>query len=442
MTATSRRAEADTRPDQLADASHDMPAGTDSHPTPSWFPQSAFREPPADLIDRYRQSRFEPVRAAPPSGREFAQFRQRQFEPDRDARDGDSQRWPPPRRHPPRARNERDIEDFEHHFAPEPPRRRPSRHHLADTRAFWLAGLMAVVAGVALGAAATQMTDVGDKLQKIATIFEPRRDAAASHGASQAADRSTTTISRKPIATATLTVDDVAGRLNSMIPLELHAEPAFAGQNLSLRISGLPEAAYLTAGTKVSGDAWLLDPLQAESVKLVVPKAATSRFDMSVAAFEAGSGELAAPVKQLSVAISDASVDIQPASAVPETATIKAAADPDKPAASAIPAPLQKVATNEEAADLMRKGDLLMKSGDLSMARQFYERAFAQGLAAAAMGAGRTYDPTVHARLNVQGMAPDPLRAMEWYMRASAAGIPEATQAIETLKQAATTPAP
>jgi TPR repeat protein len=90
-----------------------------------------------------------------------------------------------------------------------------------------------------------------------------------------------------------------------------------------------------------------------------------------------------------------------------------------------------------EAAGLVAKGGILMKSGDLEMARRFYEQAFALGSAEGALGAGRTFDPLVYAELKVQGLTPDPARAMEWYKRAASAGNGEAAAAIAKLEMAA-----
>jgi TPR repeat protein len=90
------------------------------------------------------------------------------------------------------------------------------------------------------------------------------------------------------------------------------------------------------------------------------------------------------------------------------------------------------------AQNLVSKGDILLKSGDLAMARQFYERAYAEGArASAAMGTARTFDPVVYAQLKVQGMQPDPQQALEWYERARAEGNPQAAAAIDALKKTA-----
>ena len=52
-------------------------------------------------------------------------------------------------------------------------------------------------------------------------------------------------------------MQDLSGNANSMIPLMLSAEPGDAGQDLILKLSGLPADAYLTAGTR-DGDGWEL----------------------------------------------------------------------------------------------------------------------------------------------------------------------------------------
>jgi TPR repeat protein len=50
------------------------------------------------------------------------------------------------------------------------------------------------------------------------------------------------------------------------------------------------------------------------------------------------------------------------------------------------------------------------------------------------MGVAKTYDPVVFAELNVQGIVPDPAKAMEWYKRAEDQGLPDAASAIEALQ--------
>ena len=89
-----------------------------------------------------------------------------------------------------------------------------------------------------------------------------------------------TTISKKPIAIASLAVSDVTGTLNSMIPLALNAEPAFENQELAIKISGLPASAYLTAGKKISDNTWILKDGEEDGINLFVSQSNTPKFDL------------------------------------------------------------------------------------------------------------------------------------------------------------------
>jgi len=84
------------------------------------------------------------------------------------------------------------------------------------------------------------------------------------------------------------------------------------------------------------------------------------------------------------------------------------------PAASPIPA--------EIIAALIRRGDELLRIGDISAARLAYERAAAGGSARAMTGLGTTYDPRFLDRINAHGIRPDPAIAAEWYRKAAALG--------------------
>jgi type II secretory pathway predicted ATPase ExeA len=76
-------------------------------------------------------------------------------------------------------------------------------------------------------------------------------------------------------------------------------------------------------------------------------------------------------------------------------------------------------------AALLKRGDGMLRLGDVSGARSVYERAaFASGHAAA--GAGKTYDPAFLEHIGARGNRPDPVAAAEWYRKAIALGDPEA----------------
>ncbi len=339
------------------------------------------------------------------------------------------------------------------------------RERPSFSRNVMIAGLAAIIAGAGLGYAIANFDDMsrstGRAMAFMGSVLpagKPSADAIAPDQGLSAKPAGTTTITKKPVATAALDVADVQGAVNAVIPLALRADPAAGGQELAIRITGLPQAAFLSAGTRLSDNAWLLKPGEEKGVSLIVPAADTPKFDLSVAAIEAKSGELAAPIREMSVALNDAlpaaaetaapsgvkplqQVAVQTAPAAANVQITPASAPPDTPAATAIPQPKSataaKPAVSAEATGLLQKGDTLFQSGDLVMARQFYQRAFDMGAPEGAYGVARTYDPAIFQEMDVHGLKPDPAAALQWYQKAKAAGIEEADAAMAPLQTAA-----
>jgi hypothetical protein len=121
----------------------------------------------------------------------------------------------------------------------------------------------------------------------------------------------------------------------------------------------------------------------------------------------------------------------------PATAVLPLPAAPVEPppplaAAPAVPPPAtaprptaRRRADPAVLAALMRRGDALLATGDVSGARRFYERAAEAGSAEAARAAGRTHDPAALAALGTRGIRPDPQAAAAWYRRADALAASE-----------------
>ena len=82
---------------------------------------------------------------------------------------------------------------------------------------------------------------------------------------------------------------------------------------------------------------------------------------------------------------------------------------------------------------LIRRGDALLKAGDIVAARAAYERAAAGGSVKAQIGLGMTYDPLVLAKLGARGVRGDPVQAASWYARAGEAGDEEGQQRLHAL---------
>ncbi len=235
-----------------------------------------------------------------------------------------------------------------------------------------------------------------------------------------------TVLTKKPIKMARVAVADAAGVLNEPIPLELEAIPSDPKLPLALKITGLPEDAYLTHGRKLTDGEWLLKSAEIDGVKLVVPKAEQPQLDLSVAGVEENSGTAATPPQEMTVALDLGSIKVLPANAPPELQSPTNQLLP-----SAIPLPME--AQNPEADGLYDKAEALLKTGDIVSARQFFVKAHSLGSAKAAFGAGQTYDPAVYAAMNVLGLKPDRAKALEWYNKAVLAGSAEAQAALEIL---------
>jgi hypothetical protein len=246
-----------------------------------------------------------------------------------------------------------------------------------------------------------------------------------------------TVLDKKPVRAARLEVRDAAGPINSPIPLDIAAYPADGDTPVTLRISGLPEAAYLTKGVEVAQGEWMLKAADIKQAELVVPKTDTPTIALQVSALEEKTGEPAAPAQSLNVALDTNAVPvpgtplpqaleprIEPASALPNQQA-------NLPPAVAVPEPLQSL--NPEAQGYLNKGNRLLNVGDVLAARQFYLKAFKLDVTAAAFGVGQTYDPAVYAKHNIRGLQPDPQAAAEWYGKAAADGMPEALAAMEQL---------
>jgi hypothetical protein len=71
-----------------------------------------------------------------------------------------------------------------------------------------------------------------------------------------------------------------------------------------------------------------------------------------------------------------------------------------------------------ETTALINRGDALMASGDLTSARQFYERAADAGDGRAALRMGETYDPTFLTQSRLSATRGNALTAAQWYLRA------------------------
>lgn len=313
-----------------------------------------------------------------------------------------------------------------------PPQQRRS---LSLGQTFAVAAAMALAAGAGVGMVNARLFS-GAPVPPIADPAPVQASALVTvTPATQTAQK--TVVTKKAVSTATLEVADAAGETNSFIPLALSAQPAELGSDILLKISGIPEGAYLTSGHRDEDKIWALTVAELKDLRLVVPEAEDPTLDLAVAAFEPQTGELAAPVKTMTVALSD--VVVQPASAPPPSQT--AAANTAKASQPApIPPPDSMTVASLDpsqasaARSLVLEGDELLKSGDVRQARVSYEKAWTAGSPAGAYGMARSFDPVVLGALALKNDKPDTAKALAWYERAATAGHAGAADSIVRLR--------
>jgi hypothetical protein len=331
----------------------------------------------------------------------------------------------------------------------ETPRRhaRPRAARGLRMRDAFFAGIASIAIGAVGGAVVYDRANDGDLSQSVSdsigrflTGLNLQSDAvaAASAGAIVPESRSTPASFKKPVPTARLDVNDAKGNVNTPIPLSISAEPAVPDQVIALRLTGLPADAYLTAGTKLANNAWLLKPREAMGVKLMVPKAESSSLLIAVEAIEPRTGDLAAPTEEINVDLSTRVLPVSApaADAVKRNFNLPSAPSIESAAAQPVAAPAEsdKKPSVADSATLMRNGDKLFDVGDFAAARAFFSRARDLGNREASLRLGRTYDPVVFRDRNVQGLRAEPTVALKYYLEARTAGIEDADNAINGLE--------
>jgi len=91
------------------------------------------------------------------------------------------------------------------------------------------------------------------------------------------------------------------------------------------------------------------------------------------------------------------------------------------------------VRRGEEIAMLVRRGQDMLKLGDIAAARLVLRRAAEAGSSQAALMLGSTFDPLTLRGFGVVGFASDLDQAVSWYEKALALGSGEAQQRIDRL---------
>jgi hypothetical protein len=166
------------------------------------------------------------------------------------------------------------------------------------------------------------------------------------------------------------------------------------------------------------------------------PKPAPAQLSLSQEGLR-GAREAFPPGVKLTRAVEGATAAQAPTSPAAQASASPAAqpqASPmaQPPAGPAKSFPIRQL-DREEVADLMRRGEAFIATGDLASARLVLQRAAEGGDPRAALTLAGTYDPIVLEKLGIQGFASDIAAARTWYERAKEFGSAEAMRRLEML---------
>ena len=271
-----------------------------------------------------------------------------------------------------------------------------------DSGFSWISrlGFLLLAVGIASFGIAFMATS---ELQRPARIQDDRTALASGGGVS--AERS-----REP---ARLVVEDGKVPANEPLPLGVSLYGAAGGEFIQL--TGLATGTRLSAGAPVGSMGWRLMARDLASVMAHAPRDYIGAMDAAIDLRSASDTLLDSQVVRLEW------ISKQP------TATLQA---------SIVARPKAQPLEPDEVGRLVRRGEQLLQTGDISSARLALRRAAHAGSAAAALGMGATYDPRVLREMGVLGFAPNAGEAMQWYQKASEFGSSEAARRIERLRAA------
>jgi hypothetical protein len=213
-------------------------------------------------------------------------------------------------------------------------------------------------------------------------------------------------------------------------PASLGARMQGAADRLGVTITGLRPGTTLSMGEPLGLDSWHVSADDLASTWILPPPGFVGSMDIG---FDVRNGDGKV------VTSKTARVEWAPATAEAAAAPREVAAVPVHAAAPVV-VPVVKPAAAppraldpEEVAILLKRGEELLASGDISGARLSLRRAAESRDGRAALMLAATYDPAVLHQLGVYGFAPDVTLARAWYERAQEFGSAEAPRRLEML---------
>ncbi len=308
---------------------------------------------------------------------------------------------------PPRFEGDIAIEAVRRRLAlePQPVPEPPIRLRRSNRMAAWIGRLFGMCALAGLGAfgvtwaTSTQapVTTSGD-----VNPVEPARPVAAKSA-------------RGAPPLARLVVESQRGGINEPLALGVSLDGKVSGE--TLLVAGFADGTRLSAGAPLGRNGWHLSAMDAGKAMAYAPPDFVGAMDARV------------DLRDQDRLVDSQMVRLEWLPKQPE-ARVAAVPQAGRPPADA--APVQPLAP-DEIAGLLKRGEELLRTGDIASARLLLRRAANAGSAPAALAMGGTFDGAVLTQLGVLGFARDANQARFWYRKAAEQGSSEAEQRLEVL---------
>lgn len=212
------------------------------------------------------------------------------------------------------------------------------------------------------------------------------------------------------------------------LAIQVGPAPSIPPQSF-LRIRGLPAATSLTEGYAIAPGAWAVPLASLPTLRIRTPSGLASRSQISVMLVDVDGNLLREA--QASLVIAAAAVLAAPSPPPPQPAQRPQQAEPPTDSQAVRPSP--RTYQLAEALRMLTKGDEMLATGNVALARLYYQRATDMGLARGALALAGTYDETELLRRRILGVQPDAALARRWYERARELGAPEAAERLSRL---------
>jgi hypothetical protein len=232
---------------------------------------------------------------------------------------------------------------------------------------------------------------------------------------------------REPIesaqnSTPNFSVEDATGQPGVPLPLHIRVSSSLfspdADRDVSIILSGIPDACRLSAGTKRKRS-WSVPVEKLDGLILIPASGCQGDFKILVMIYDGT--DVRSEMRTIFVSIYGEpreSPALDRSSQVEARTTATPSGPPVSPAEEEI---------------LLKKGSILLNNGDVSAARLNFEALALRGSAKGAFAMAQSFDPAVLGSMTIAGLRPDLAKAKEWYSKAAQLGSQDAARRLSAL---------